>query len=67
MSEDLTPFERTVYEIIKKSGELMTTNVPSRMKGTVPRLINKGLVEVYRKPTSPWTLKKRKFLRVKET
>jgi hypothetical protein len=66
VSEDLTPFEREVYELIKKSGELLTTDVPARMRGAVPRLINKGLVEAFKRRTSPWTSKKRKFLRSKD-
>jgi len=63
--EDLTAFERRVYEFIKGSGELLTTNVPSRMRGAVPNLVDKGLVEVYKRRTSLWSSKKRKFLRVK--
>ena len=66
MSEDLTRFEKEVYELIKKSSELLTTDVPSELRGAVPRLIEKRLVEVYKKPTSPWSPKKRKYLRAKE-
>jgi hypothetical protein len=65
LSEDLTPFEEEVYELIKKSTELLTTDVPSRMSGAVPHLIGKGLVEVYKKRTSPWSSQKRKYLRAK--
>lgn len=67
MSNDLTPLEREVYELIKKSGEILTTNVPSKMRGIIPNLINKGLIEVYKRRTSQWSPKKRKFLRAKET
>jgi len=63
VEEDLTPLERRVYELIKKSGDILTTNVPPEMRGAVPRLVDKGLVEVYKRPTSPWSPKKRKFLR----
>ncbi len=66
MSEDLTPFEEEVYELIKRSSELLTTDVPSRMRGAIPHLIEEGLVEVYKKPTSPWSSKKRKYLRAKD-
>lgn len=66
MSEDLTRSEKEVYELIKNSSELLTTDVPSELRGAVPRLIEKRLVEVYKKPTSPWSPKKRKFLRLKE-
>lgn len=61
----LTPFERKVYQFIMNSGEILTSNVPPRMRGAVPNLVDKGLVEVYRKRTSLWSSKKRKFLRAK--
>lgn len=63
---DLSPLEREVYELIRRSGEILTRNVPSKMRGAVPNLINKGLIEVYKRRTSPWSQKKTKFLRVKE-
>jgi hypothetical protein len=67
VSGGLTPFEREVYELIKKSGDILTTDVPVRMRGAVPHLINKGLVETFKRTTSPWTTKKKKFLRSKDT
>ena len=67
MSKDLTPLERQVYELIKRSGEIMITDVPNKLRGVIPNLVNKGLVEVYKRRTSQWSgQKKRKFLRVKE-
>jgi len=66
VSEGLTKLEREVYELIKNSGEIMTTSIPPKLRGAIPNLINKGLVEVYKRHTSPWSSKKRKFLRVKE-
>ena len=63
MSKDLTRIEREVYEIIQGSGEMLTTDVPADLMGAVPHLINKGLVRAYKKPASPWTSKKRKFIR----
>jgi len=39
MSEELTPLEKEVYELIKKSGELLTTDVPPKKRGVVPHLI----------------------------
>jgi len=66
MSKDLTPFEREILEFIRKYGEVLTTDIPGRMGGAIPSLINKGLVEIYKKRTSPWRPKKRKFLRIKE-
>ncbi len=66
VSEGLTKIEREVYELIKRSGEVMTTSVPSKLRGAIPNLVKKGLVEVYEKHTSSWSPKKRKFLRVRE-
>jgi len=62
----LTPLEREVFELIKRTGEIMTMNVPSRMRGVIPSLVNKDLIEVVKRRTSPWRPKKKKFLRVKE-
>ena len=62
--EELTEFEKKVYEFIKKSREVQTTNISPRMRGAVPSLKNKGLIEVYKKRTSPWGSKKRKFVRI---
>ena len=64
--KDLTPLEREVYELIRRSGEILTKNVPSKIRGAIPNLINKGLIEVYKRRTSPWSQKRRKFLRVEE-
>jgi hypothetical protein len=66
MPSNLTRIETEVYELIKKSGEINTTNLPFKLRGVVPQLIKKGLVEAYKRPTSPWTHKKKKFLKVKE-
>jgi len=66
LSENLTPLEKEVYELIKKSSEVLTTDIPPRKRGVVPRLVEKGLVEAYKKPTSPWSPKKRKYLKAKE-
>ena len=63
--KDLTALEREAYELIKRSGEMMTTNVPSTMRGVIPGLVNRGLVEVYKRFTSQRKRRKRKFLRVK--
>jgi len=63
LSIELTDFEREVYEFIKKHGELLTTNIPSRMIGAIPNLKNKGLIEVHKRVTGRWTSKKRKFVK----
>ena len=62
----LTEFEKEVYSFIKERGEVLICNAPSRMMGAVPNLKNSGLVEVYKKLTTPWASKKRKFVRVIE-
>jgi len=64
---NLTEFERKVYEFIKRHGEIITVNIPPRMRGAIPNLKNKGLIEVYKKRTEIRSLKKKKFVRVKET
>jgi hypothetical protein len=66
VSRDLTRFEREVYELIKRSGEIITTDVPDKLGGAIPNLVNKGQVEVYKRRTSQWNQKERKFLRVRE-
>jgi hypothetical protein len=62
----LTPLEKEVFELIKRTGEIMTTSVPSRIRGVIPSLVNKDLIEVVKRRTSQWKSKKKKFLRVKE-
>lgn len=66
MAEYLTRVEREVYELISRAGELMTKDVPSKKAGVIPSLVRKGLVEVYKKPVSPMSDKKLKFLKVKK-
>ncbi|RJS93419.1 hypothetical protein CW705_01720 [Candidatus Bathyarchaeota archaeon] len=66
MEENLTPTEKNLYEFIRKSGEVMTSNLPPKMMGALPQLIRKGLVEIYKKQTTPWSTKKKKFVRVKK-
>ena len=62
----LTSSERNLYEFIKKSGEVMTTNLPPKMMGAIPQLVKKGFLEIYKKPTMLWSDKKRKFVRAKK-
>ncbi|NIR88112.1 hypothetical protein GWO13_11445 [Candidatus Bathyarchaeota archaeon] len=62
----MTDFEKRVYSFIKERGEVLTSNMPPRMMGAVPNLKNMGLVKIYKKRLSPWTSKKRKFVRVTE-
>jgi hypothetical protein len=67
MSNKLTKIEKKVYDFIKIHGEIMTSSVPSKMSGAIPNLKNKGLIEVFKKSTSRWTSKKRKFVRIRES
>lgn len=66
MSEELTKFEREVYEFIRKHEALLTTNIPAKMRGAIPNLKNRGLVEVFKRRTSLWSSKKRKFVKAHE-
>jgi hypothetical protein len=61
----LTEFEIEVYRFIKRSGEMLTTVLPTRMMGAVPNLKQKGLVEITKRSLSPFRSKKRKFVKVK--
>ena len=65
MLEGLTDVEREVYELILRAGDLMAKDVPFKLAGAVPRLVRKGLVEVYKRPMSSASRKKQKFLRAK--
>lgn len=66
MQEDLTEVEREVYALIQRAGDLMAKDVPFKMAGAVPSLVRKGLVEVYKRPASSSSQKKKqKFLRAK--
>jgi alpha-L-fucosidase len=64
--QNLTELEKEVYDFVKARGEVLTTNIPTRMRGSIPNLRDKGLIEVYKKITSERRMKKRKFLRIKE-
>ena len=65
LEETLTPSERRLYEFIRNRGEVMTSNLPPKMMGALPQLAKKGFVEIYRKPSTLWSAKKRKFVRAK--
>lgn len=65
--KDLTELERKAYEIIREAGEIQPKNLPElRMMGAVGNLKAKGLVEVFKKYTSRYRRRKKKFVRVKE-
>ncbi len=63
-TDNLPEFEKEVYDFIKERGEILTSNLPMRMRGAIPSLKNKGVIEVFKKRTSRWATRKRKFVRV---
>jgi len=64
---ELTKIEQETYNFIKSVGEIQTSNLPNRrMSGVISNLKNMGLVEVFRKYTSFFKNKKKKFVRVKK-
>lgn len=64
---ELTEIERKTYDFVKEVGEIQTTNLPNkRMWGAIPNLRNMGLVEVYKKYTSYFRSRKKKFVIIKE-
>ncbi len=65
--ENLSKIERETLDFIKEAGEIQTRNLPnSRMYGAIPSLKNKGLVEVYKKYTSIFRRKKKKFVKLRK-
>lgn len=63
MSTKLTDFEKQVYDFIKEHTEMIVSNVPKNMSGAIPNLVNAGLLETFRKPTTPWASKKKTFVK----
>ncbi len=66
MLESLSQVERAVYELILRAGDLMAKDIPLKMAGVIPRLIEKGLVEASRRHATPGSKKKQTFLKVKK-
>jgi hypothetical protein len=65
--KNLSEIEKETYEFIKDAGEILTRNLPDRrMSGVIPSLKNKGLVEVYKKYTSNFRRKKKKFVKIRK-
>jgi hypothetical protein len=63
LSRELTEFEKKVYDFIKEHNEMIVSNIPKNMRGAIPNLITAGLIESFRKPTSPWVSKKKTFVK----
>ncbi|MFZ7138501.1 MAG: hypothetical protein ACOWW1_08810 [archaeon] len=64
--QDLGETEKKTYNFIKNTGEIQTTNLPKSMWGAIPSLKNKGLVEIFKKYTSYFKSRKKKFVRVRD-
>ena len=60
----LSPAEQRVYDMVCQS-EVMCRQLTPRERGVVPGLVQKGLIEVYKKNVSPYRVRKIKFLRKK--
>jgi hypothetical protein len=63
LSRKLTEFEKKVYYFIKEQNEMIVSNLPKKMSGAIPNLINAGLLKTLRKTVSPWASKKKTFVK----
>ena len=62
----LGEIEKETYEFIRDAGEIQTRNLPNkRMTGALARLESMGLIEIYKRYTSIYRRKKKKFARIK--
>jgi hypothetical protein len=63
---ELSQIEKKTYNFIKDVGEIQTTNIRDKhMCGAVVSLKNMGLVEVFKKYTSYYRKRKKKFVKIK--
>lgn len=62
---ELSEIERKTYNFIKDVGEIQTTNLPKRMWGAIPNLKTMGLIDVFKKYTSHFKSRKKKFVKIK--
>ena len=60
----LCPVEQKVYDLICQS-DVMCRQLTPLESGAVPGLVQKGLIEVYKKNVSPYSVRKIKFLQKK--
>lgn len=63
MSNKLSVFEQQTYDYVKEHGEMIVTNVPKNLMGTIPHLKNLGLLETFRKPATQWASQKKTFVK----
>ena len=45
---------------------MLVLNVPKRMSGAIPNLKKAGLLETFKKSTTPWASKKKTFVKTTE-
>jgi hypothetical protein len=64
--ESLSQVERAVYELILRAGELMAKDVPFKIAGVIPSLVEKGLVEASKRHATPGSKKKQTFIKAKK-
>lgn len=65
--KELSELQSQTYNYIKEVGEIQTTNLPDkRMLGAIPNLVELGLVEVFKKYTSYYRSRKKKFVKIKD-
>lgn len=63
--KELSGIRKETYDYLKAVGEIQTTNLPDkRMWGAIPNLVELGLVEVFKKYTSYFRNRKKKFVRI---
>jgi hypothetical protein len=67
LSQELTDFEKQVYDFIKEREEVLISSIPARMRGAIPTLKKVGLIEIFKKRMAPRASKKRKFVKTIET
>jgi hypothetical protein len=64
--ENLSKIEKKTYDFIREAGDIQTRNLPDkRMVGAVASLKNKGVVEIYKRYSSTYRRKKKKFVKVR--
>jgi len=64
--QNLGEMEKKTYSFIKNTGEIQTTNLPKEMWGAIPSLKNMGLIEIFKKYTSYFRSRKKKFVKVRD-
>ncbi|MGQ9551714.1 MAG: hypothetical protein ACUVUE_04725 [Candidatus Bathycorpusculaceae bacterium] len=65
--KNLSDIEKQTLEFIKTLGEVRPSSIlDKRMVGAVSTLKDKGLVEIYKRYTSPYRRKKKKFVRIRK-